>query len=679
MRRRYAIASALIGLGFLVIAILSFLNTGGSTMAGTALLRSIAGGPGLFWLHIAGFLLALTLLYGLLGWLMAWLGQGAAERLISREDEQKKAVFLLFLMAHLWVILESAAQFPNSTLGVVLHDLATLPVVRWATLGMGGLILVALAVGAIHSLLHSELPIRARSGTLAAIVVATSLLIGAWHWMNHNPTPPFPTDEARPHVILIGIDGWRADTMPQWGGDAGRMPFTENLIHRSAYFEDALTPNARSFPAWWTILTGQYPPTHGARINLIDESLIRSRADLPIQLGKRGYHRIFAIDERRFAAIREAHGFDQLVGPGVGAADFLVGGLNDTPLGNLLVNTTAGRWLFPFSHANRAVDELYRPETFDELLSRTLEKAPREPLFLATHFELPHWPYTWADRPSDRYFPHPLGIQYARYLESLERVDEQMEFLFRNMEELGILENALVVILSDHGESFPLEDRTWHHPTSDAQFTPPPGHGTSFLSLSQSRVPVAFQWFGKEPIPPGQRPGRISLADIYPTISELIELEPGHQVDGRSLVGSLLQPGAGLESQAIPLETGLNVGGLASGFISPQRLLGKAFGYYHIKPNGLVHFKPEYVNSVMSEKRRGVIKGQFIAAPFIVNAEEPFIAWRIADINRREFWDEIHPIPEDSPYKPLTEDFCDLFANDLEYLPEAACANTTEP
>lgn len=678
MKRKYAITSALIGLGFLVIAILSFLNTGGSTLAGTALLRSIATGAGLFWLHIIGFLLTLGLLYGLLGWLIAWLGQGAAERLISRENEQKKAVLLLFLLAQVWIILENAAQFPNSTMGIMLHDWAVSPVARWSTIGIGLLLAGATLTGTLHHFIRAAPLLRAHGKSLAATVIACSLLISAWQWAERDPATPYPNDPSRPHVILVGVDGWRADTMPQWGGEPGRMPFTEDLINQSAYFGEALTPHARSFPAWWTILTGQNPPTHGARFNLIDESLI-SRADLPIQLGKHGYHRIFAIDERRFAPIHESHGFDHIIGPATGAADFLVGGLNDTPLGNLLVNTALGRWLFPFSHANRAVDETYRPETFDDLLERGLEKAPRKPLFLATHFELPHWPYTWADGPDDRYLPHPLGVDFGRYLETLERVDKQIESLFETLDRLGILKNALVVILSDHGESFPLEDRTWHHPSREATFTPPRGHGTSILDLTQSRVPVAFKWLGRDSFPSGSRPGRISLADIYPTIAELLDIQPGHALDGQSLVAPLTSRENALQEQTIPMETGLTLGGLVSGTISPQRLLGQAFGYYRIKPDGLVQFRPELTDTVLFDKRRGVVRDGLIAVPFAVGAEQPVIAWRIANLETREYWDEIAPISAESPYKSLVEDFCRLFANDLKYLPEAVCTDNLEP
>ena len=677
MRLRYTLISGLIGLGFLVIAILNFLNAGGTGMAGSALFKAIVNGAGLFWLQVVMFFLALTFLYGLVGWLVAWLSPPVFERIIKNEDERGKAVLLLFLLAHLWIILLNAAQFPATTTGKLLNPMVASSAAQMVLLALGLTIGLVLLSGLLIRLISMPQG-RSRRVLWAGSCAGAAILLSGWFWLNYADDAPFPVDASRPHVVIVGIDGWRPDTVPQWGGDAGRMPFLEGVIDRSAYLEETVTPHARSFPAWWTILTGQNPPNHGARFNLIDEKMLRSRADMALQLGERGYHRIFAIDERRFAPIREEHGFDEVVGPGLGAADFLVGGLNDTPLGNLIVNTWLGQWLFPYSHANRAVDELYRPETFDKRLGESLRHAPRQPLFLATHFELPHWPYTWADGPEDKYAPHPLGIDFARYLETLERVDEQVRALFTTLDELRILDNALVIVLADHGESFPLEDTSWRHETEDLSFEPLAGHGTSVLDPAQHRVPLAFQWHGREPFEAGVRRGRASLADVYPTLLELLDFQPGHPIDGISLAPYLLDADTTIPQRPIPLETGLAIQDVATDVTSPQRLLSQAAGYYDINATGLVQFRREFASKIIQGKRRAVLNGGIIAAPFTVESEQPFTAWRLAEIEPRTYWDEVAPLRRDTPIGDVTADFCRLFANDFEYLPNNLCEPRTK-
>ena len=55
-----------------------------------------------------------------------------------------------------------------------------------------------------------------------------------------------------------------------------------------------------------------------------------------------GYQTIYATDEVRFANIDQSFGFDQLITPPIGAADFLLGKAGDLPLVNLVSPTRVG-------------------------------------------------------------------------------------------------------------------------------------------------------------------------------------------------------------------------------------------------------------------------------------------------------------------------------------------------
>jgi len=269
---------------------------------------------------------------------------------------------------------------------------------------------------------------------------------------------------------------------------------------------------------------------------------------LPAILQQHGYKTIFATDETRFSNIDQRFGFDKVVTPPIGFNDFLVGTLNDFPLSNLVVNTPVGRYLFPFSYGNRPAFVTYNPNSFLNLLKPVLSEQRHQPIFMAVHFCLPHYPYLWAGRPSNT---SPLH----NYQNAVYRADQQVGDFLRLLKQNQLLEKSIVILLSDHGEAIELPgDRI----TEAALFIPgagnvkrviprfyPPtfskervnqsaGHGTDVLGLSQYHIVLAFRFFGLS----GQRaalmPGIVSLLDIKPTVLTLAGIPLQHH-DGKSL------------------------------------------------------------------------------------------------------------------------------------------------
>src|SRR5262249_3447625 len=151
--------------------------------------------------------------------------------------------------------------------------------------------------------------------------------------------------------------------------------------------------------------------------------------------------------EVRFSNVDATYGFDETHTPRIGASDFLLGFFGDTPLSNLVVNTRAGEWLFPHHYANRADSVIYYPDSFVHRLDRNLTFS--EPTFLAVHLTLAHWPYGWADSGS---IPHESAMVKGAYEESATRVDRQFGDIMAMLERHGALKNAIVIVLSDHGE-----------------------------------------------------------------------------------------------------------------------------------------------------------------------------------------------------------------------------------
>ena len=190
----------------------------------------------------------------------------------------------------------------------------------------------------------------------------------------------------------------------------------------------------------------------------------------------------------------------------MGLNDFLIGTFNDFPLSNLLVNTPIGKLLFPYSYANRPVYFTYEPKSFLNLINPAILEPRSKPLFLSIHFCLTHHPYLWSNLPADEFSPQ------ERYGASVHRVDKQIEDFFNLLKRAHILDHAIVVLLSDHGEALELpgdritEKELFSHvkgeKTSIPKFYPPSfdneavnqsaGHGTDVLGLPQYHTVLAF-------------------------------------------------------------------------------------------------------------------------------------------------------------------------------------------
>ncbi|RZJ02270.1 MAG: hypothetical protein EOP39_22870, partial [Rubrivivax sp.] len=110
-----------------------------------------------------------------------------------------------------------------------------------------------------------------------------------------------------------------------------------------------------------------------------------------------------------------------------------------------------------------------------------------------------------------------------RYRESIIGADEALGRFLDELERQGRLDKALIVVTSDHGESF---ERGYM------------GHAGELLHEAVIRVPLVIKL-------PGQREARlistpVSLADVAPTIADVVGAGALGAVDGRSLKPALV-------------------------------------------------------------------------------------------------------------------------------------------
>lgn len=652
-----------------------FLMQAGRIRTQRSVLFELFSHPTALWLHIPWFLLSLFFLYALLVVCVSVSSRRLIYRFASTARVERLAHILLILATLFFVTLLNGWLYPHSIWGLRNGD--DTPTLLWmlSIVALALFIAVPVAYGVFSfgrqylTHLKSSRTLQTATG-LVLLVPAIGVVFAAV-----TPDPPRQTFPERPHIVIVGVDGWRLDTAPLTGKPAELMPFMDSLFAEAAVIQETFTPMARSYPAWMSILTGQNPSGHGARFNLIPDNALRHGPMLSEMLSDLGYYSMIAMDERRFADIDERHGFDKIIGPPGGAADFLLGNLNDTPLTNLTSSTPLGALLFPFTHGNRAAYATYRPSTFDRQLERAIRTSPDKPLFLIAHYELPHWPYIWAYTPVAQNTHLDVSQWPHLYHKTLNRADNQINVLFRILEQEGILDNSIIVLLSDHGEAFPNIDETWEHALGEGSITPLHGHGTHVLSLSQSLVPLAFLRSDGVHLEAGLRPVRASLTDILPTIADMLGLPTDASFDGTSLHEVLMNPPDDRTTidPVVSLETGFHLYALADLDLNEMALFDEAGAFYRIQPNGALVLREEVLPRLLRSKQRGVLRGDWLLASLPEGIEDGEERVVVAHLPTRTFleWSEaMELVPE---AVELQREFCGRFRVDMRVAPSLLC------
>lgn len=571
--------------------------------------------------------LALHIAFGTAVWLLSYTTARAGLFPAARPWH---VIIAWFAACAFWVRLANANWFPWSTASAGFSRLLVEPVPGLSSLAVASTLLGgAIIYVCIVAIARSRWRVAALRCTIwgavcfLGLAVLTNLPDSLAEREGRNP-------EARPNVIVIGIDSLRSDMTGPSGG-SWLMPNVDAFLGEARVIPDTFTPLARTFPAWLAILTGNHPQTTGARENLIPRNALKMTPTLAERLESLGYRTVFATDEVRFSNIDTSYGFDAVVAPPIGAADFLLGTVNDLPLSNLIVNSRLGSFLFPASYANRGAAVTYRPETFIERLESDVDFE--SPMFLAVHLTLPHWPFRWADDKNSVFDRG--GEQPYAYLSALVGVDRQFGQLMSLLAERDALSNAIVVVLSDHGEGLglPVDNLIHSRAAKEAAGRIPVamwGHGTSVLSPHQYGVLLAVRGYGPKSlrgVANGPLDVPATLEDVTPTLLGLLgALQPGDHFDGHSLAGLLRGDESdreALEARFRFIETAYNPPALARGDIREKALIEKGKHLFAINSStARIEFRMDRWPELMRTKERAVVQGDWLLAALPVPGHE---------------------------------------------------------
>lgn len=403
---------------------------------------------------------------------------------------------------------------------------------------------------------------------------------------------PFRSEANKDHkiesgnIIIIGVDSLSYDTFHRY---RNLLPNLDQLISSSWEFSRAYTPLGRTFPAWTSIFSGLYPADHKAIFNLRSLDQLNPENMLPMQLQSMGYETIFALDERRFNNMDKSFGFDAVVGPRVGALDFLLQDINDTPLTNAILQSGIANWLLPYSRNNSASFANYDAYGFvDQIIQN---RQTKNPLFLAAHFETAHFPY--KSRHSK------LSIQTGRklvdnHVAAMEVVDRQIGRLISALKDAGELDNALLVVLSDHGEAFGEVEAVVQQGNSTVEIRGS-GHGSRVDSLLEYQVIMGLSEFrnGTAITPSREISTVFSLVGIRDILEEYL-------ASGELRISS--------SDPCVHTETGIWFNSMYNlDNLDVNALVKEAVLSYELTESGLLQIREEFIDELIARKNFGLV------------------------------------------------------------------------
>jgi arylsulfatase A-like enzyme/cytochrome c-type biogenesis protein CcmH/NrfG len=290
---------------------------------------------------------------------------------------------------------------------------------------------------------------------------------------------PSPKATTR-NVVLITIDTLRADHVGAYGYSRARTPAIDRLAADGALFERGYAAAPITLPSHATILTGRYPPGHGARDNGM--RMADGVATLATVLHARGF---------RTAAFIAAFPLDHQFGLNRGF-DVYSDRLPRAPNGRLSNERPAA------DVVNDAIAWL-RSNGISPSEPVAVPQSPiRSPqFFLWVHLFDPHAPY--GDPATGR-------SAIDRYDEEIATADREIG---RLLEAIAARRNeTLVVLAGDHGEAFGEHGEYAH---------------SIFVYDTTLRVPLVMSGPG---IAANVRVGApVTLADVAPTILRHIDSE----------------------------------------------------------------------------------------------------------------------------------------------------------
>lgn len=336
-----------------------------------------------------------------------------------------------------------------------------------------------------------------------ASLLAGSILAGCGAPWRGEPLGPRP-------IIILDVDTLRASHLGCYGYPRDTSPTIDRLAAESLLFEWAFGHGPYTPPAQASIFTSLYPSSHG----LVESSdrLAEDVTTLAEVLRANGYTTAGFVDG---AYLNPEFGFAQ----GFDLYD------SHDPLGLSFIAPRVVSWLkqrqdeepfFLLVHTYDVHAPYWPPQPFRSTFLDTV--APPTPGFLPTLEVLEAIRQSrWTGQ--ERTLPdNDLAYVKALYDASIRYTDHWIGALMQNFEQLGLLERAIIVLISDHGEEFQEHGSLLHEK----------------LYATITRIPLLIRLPGG--VGARRLPQVVEAIDLMPTLLELVGIPEPPGLQGRSLL-----------------------------------------------------------------------------------------------------------------------------------------------
>ena len=363
------------------------------------------------------------------------------------------------------------------------------------------------------------------------------------------------TNASRPNILMIMYDQLTPSMLGCYGGPA-IAPTIDRLASEGVTFDAAYTNSPLCTPARYCMMTGRLPSSTKGYDNA---AYLASTIPTFAHVARRAGYRTVLSGKMHFVGPDQLHGFESRRTTDIYPADF--GWTPDwrAPLERI------DWWYHNMDSVTGAgIAEVTNQLLFDDetghhavrALHDVVRSDDQDPFLVVASFTHPHDPYVTRHRYWDRYEgvaipmpeigrsdvvddPHSTRLRAAvnehtvtitdhhvrsarrAYLGNISYVDEWTERLVRSLDDLGVADNTVVLLVADHGDMLG-ERGLWYK--------------MNFFEGS-ARIPLVVH--APEQFEPRRVACPVSLVDVLPTICELIGADVSDLTDppaGQSLV-----------------------------------------------------------------------------------------------------------------------------------------------
>jgi arylsulfatase A-like enzyme len=282
------------------------------------------------------------------------------------------------------------------------------------------------------------------------------------------------------NVILISIDTLRADHLGAYGYERNTSPYLDKFARENILFKNHISTVGTTLPSHASMFTGLYLKNHGIFRNrlVLNDSLI-TLAEI---LDEEGYETAGIVSAAILAdSTKISQGFDE--------------------------------YLDDINHSTNATFTTERAISW-------LDKNKEAKFFLFLHYWDPHAP------PSSPVEYHLWGGNVSSYYDAdlydadIKYLDDNLKNLFDFLNEKGLVDNTVIILTADHGESLG-EKRFW-------------GHGRP-LHAAVTHIPLIIHLPGLGSNMEIEH--QTSSVDLLPTVLDILKIRRYPDYDGISLLG----------------------------------------------------------------------------------------------------------------------------------------------